>query len=118
MIDIDNLTVKELRELAGLAHAVAGSPSPAGDCFPFKPGDIILIQTVTLYYVGRVKTFDASGIVLADAAWVPNTGRLSSALATGDTAEAEPFPEGSPLYVARGGIISVTSFKMTLRVLK
>jgi hypothetical protein len=46
---------------------------------PFEVGEIYLIQTVTLYYVGRVKRIVGAFVELEDdCSWIHWTGRLSS----------------------------------------
>lgn len=44
----------------------------------FKPGETVLIETVTLYYVGRVAERQGPFVVLEDASWVHWTGRKST----------------------------------------
>lgn len=44
---------------------------------PFQVGETYLIQTVTLYYVGRVRRNVGAFVELEDASWVHWTGRLS-----------------------------------------
>ncbi len=118
-INIESLTLAELREIARLGQVLAGQVlSSCGDCFPFKTGDIVLIRTVTHYYVGRIKAWDAQGIVLSEAAWVADTGRFGTALVSGIVSECEPYPDDATPYVARGAIVDAVQFKATLRVVK
>lgn len=51
---------------------------------PFKVGECVLIKTVTLYYVGRVKEVGLGWIQLEDASWIHWTARLGSLMATYD----------------------------------
>lgn len=44
----------------------------------FKEGSTVLIETVTLYYVGRVVRRDGPFVVLEEASWVHWTGRKST----------------------------------------
>lgn len=53
---------------------------------PFKVEDVLLIKTVTLYYVGRVAEVGPGWLRLEGASWVHWTGRLGSLLASGDLA--------------------------------
>lgn len=121
MIDIENLTVRELRELSALACAVSGAPTPAaqhaGDCYPYKPGDVVLLATVTMWFVGRLQSVDAQGFVITEAAWLASTGRFSESLAHGTGQEIEPMPDG-PHYIARGSLVFASPYRATLRVLK
>lgn len=45
-------------------------------------------------------------IVLADAAWIADSGRFSVALATGTLSEVEPYP--GECIVSRGAIVDVS----------
>jgi hypothetical protein len=69
---------------------------------PFKEGDAILIRTVTMIDVGRVRTIGPDYIVLDDAGWVADTGRFSEMLDKGTVSEFEKAP--SWLLVGRGAI--------------
>lgn len=48
------------------------------DMHPFEVGGTYLIQTVTLYYVGRVRRVVGAFVELEEASWVHWTGRLST----------------------------------------
>lgn len=48
------------------------------DMCPFEVGQTYLIQTVTLYYVGRVKRIVGAFVELEEASWVHWTGRIST----------------------------------------
>lgn len=76
---------------------------------PLQVGRHVLIRTVTHYHVGRIAELSVDAVVLVDAAWVADTGRLSDALLTGTVGEAEPFPD--PVAVSRGSIVDVTLWK-------
>jgi hypothetical protein len=55
-------------------------------------GECYLIRTVTHYYTGRLKSLTTTDLVLEEAAWIPDTGRYSVALQTGQLLEVEPYP--------------------------
>jgi hypothetical protein len=46
-------------------------------------------------------------LVLADAAWIADTGRWSTALATGRLHEVEPYPGEGLCIVSRAAIVDV-----------
>jgi len=71
----------------------------------FEVGSNILIRTVTMYQVGRIRSVDADWIVLDDASWIADMGRFSTALESGELAEVERCP--SWIAVARGSIVDV-----------
>ena len=68
-----------------------------------KVGVAYLIRTVTMTYTGRVVTVTDTDIVLADAAWVADTGRYYDALRDGKLAEVEPYPDR--VIVSRGALV-------------
>lgn len=69
-------------------------------------GSKVLIRTVTHYYTGRIVEMTPTEIVLADAAWIADTGRFATALEKGTLSEVEPFPAG--VSVARGAVVDVS----------
>ena len=105
MIDIESLTLGQIRAIQALAFGV---PSPVVTIHPPHPyniGDSVFIRTVTYHYTGRISAIYPGEIVLADAAWIADSGRFHVALATGTLAEVEPYP-GS-VIVSRGAIVYV-----------
>jgi len=73
--------------------------------FPFSIGDSVLIRTVTMYQVGRVVSIGVDSIVLDEASWLADVGRLSEALANGSLREVEKVP--SWVVVGRGAIVDM-----------
>jgi hypothetical protein len=69
-------------------------------------GNAVLIRTVTHYHTGRVVEVGATFVVLEDAAWIADTGRLSSALNKGEVSEVEPFP--GDVTVMIGSVVDAT----------
>jgi hypothetical protein len=112
---LEDMTLKQIRALVaearrlGLIEGSATAAAPAGDCWPFKVGDALLIRTVTHYYTGRLVTWDALTIVIEEAAWIADTGRYSAAMATGTVNECEALPEG-PFAIGRGAIVDAGKF--------
>jgi len=100
MIDIDSLTVKQLREIQAMCGAAKSKPEAS----PYVIGTAYLIRTVTHYLTGRVTAVTRQEVVLEDSAWVADTGRFHEALKTGVVSEVEPFPDGS-VIVGRGAIV-------------
>lgn len=70
---------------------------------PFKEGDAIVIRTVTMIQLGRVKAIGGDFLVLEDGGWVADTGRFSTMLANGTINEFERVP--SWMLVGRGAIV-------------
>ena len=106
-MNIDELTVKQLREIQALMPGL-GAPMPErkeSTPLPFKPGDAVLIRTVTMIQVGRVKAIGRDFFVLEDGGWIADTGRFSTMLETGAVNEFERAP--SWMLVGRGAIVDV-----------
>lgn len=90
MIDIENLTIKEARDIAKLFGSVQTSVVEHS----YHIGEVYLIRTVTMIDTGRVVRVTPQEIVLTDAAWIADTGRFSDALKKAEFSEVEPFPDG------------------------
>lgn len=96
-MNIDNLTIKEAREIAALFSAKS-------DEHPFEIGANYLIRTVTMIDTGRLVRVTPTELVLEDAAWIADTGRFADAVAKAQFSEVEPFPAGQ-VIIGRGAII-------------
>ena len=81
------------------------TPTSHESGLPFAVGDKILVRTVTMIDVGRVKSIGFDFIVLEDGGWIADTGRFGAMLATGSISEFERAP--SWFLVGRGAIIEV-----------
>jgi len=95
-MDIDKLTIGELKQLRCLALGQKTGHS-------FQEGKKLFVRTVTHYYTGRVEAVTDTDIVLAQAAWIADTGRFSEFLQTGNAKEVEPYPDC--VIVSRGAIV-------------
>ena len=94
-INLDNLTLGQLREIAKLTGCAA-SGSAGKKSSLLKPGDKVFIRTVTLYFTGEVTQITDSEIELKDAAWIADTKRFADFLKNGVSqgCEVEPYPDG------------------------
>lgn len=105
-MDIDNLTVKEIKHIQSLLRT--GEIKSES---PYQVGQAYLIRTVTLYYTGRVKRVTPKEIILEDAAWIADTGRFSDALNTGILNEIEPMGE---VIIGRGAVVDAAKWNHCL----
>lgn len=104
-MSIDNLTIKEARELAGLfGNSNKGNP--------FKIGESYLIRTVTMIVLGKLESVFETELVLSSASWVADTGRFYDALKTGKLNEIEPFI--NDVIVGRSALIDATIWTFKL----
>lgn len=104
-MDIDKLTIGELKQLNGLIGKTTNHP--------YEIGEKYLIRTVTMIHTGRLIGVTESELVLEDGAWIADTGRFNEALKTGNFEEVEPFPEGK-LIVGRSAIIDACKVSFDL----
>lgn len=70
-------------------------------------GKNVLIRTVTYFQVGQIEAFTDDFIFLKNASWVVDTGRFSTALATGTLAEVEVLPGDGMCAVSRTAIVDI-----------
>ena len=96
-----------LLKLADLLDENGGADAPG---FPIVGP--VAIRTVTHYYTGRVVEVQHRFVILADAAWIADTGRWSEFLANGTPSEVEPFPD--VVAVSLGAIVDVTRWAHSL----
>lgn len=101
-MDIESLTLKELREIQSLL----GAKQPAK--IPLSVGDRVFIRTVTLYYTGQIKQIIGQWLVLSEASWIADTGRFHDFLREGKCNEYESFIDD--VKIPMGSVIDVTAW--------
>lgn len=100
---IEITSIEDIRQLLGTdqTHSI-------------EIGQPYLIQTCTLYFTGRVVKVTATDLVLDDAAWIPNTGRLMDALKDGSLEEVEPHPACQGTIISRAAIVCMVRWGHSL----
>lgn len=68
-------------------------------------GKAYFIRALTYHYTGRVVASNDKFVTLRDAAWIADSGRFATALATGEMEEVEPYPDDSECYVVWANIV-------------
>ena len=96
MMNIDNLTIGELKDINKLLN-----PTQA---HLWEIGKNYLIRTVTMIDTGKLVAVSEHELVLEDAAWIADTGRFAEALEKSKFNEVEPFPNGK-VWIGRGAIV-------------
>lgn len=112
MTNIENLTLKEMREIANLVN---GGKSQSSNVGPWEIGKQYFVRTVTMYIVGKLKQVFESELVFEKASWVSDSGRFHDTLKKGlnsSSVEIEPFVQD--VIIGRGSIIDATEFSHTL----
>lgn len=90
------------------------SETTDGD-YPFKVGDKVFIKTVTLYYLGRIKSIQGGFITLEDASWVQDTGsRLCDFLQKGINREKSEIEPIGIEHITMANIIGISEWKHDL----
>lgn len=105
-MNIDDLTVKQFRELQKLL----GSETKQEEEYFFKPGKNYFIRTVTHHHTGKLVWVGKTELVLVDASWIADDGRFGECVGQGKIREAEPFPDGMEVIVGRGAIIDAVEW--------
>jgi len=96
-----------MRELCAALSEKVGPQNLAGD--PWVIGKHYLIRTVTMTLVGKLTFVGPQELVLADAAWIADTGRFHDCLKDPEAInEAEPFVNDA--IVGRGAIVDATQW--------
>ena len=113
-MNIENMTIKEAREIAALFN----TSKAVADNGPWEIGKCYLIRTVTMIQTGRCVAVHDKEICLEDAAWIADTGRFSDSLLTLDFSEVEPFPDGSVILVGRGSIVDAVQIAKPVKTRK
>lgn len=96
---IEELTIGQAREIARLF----GSQTPAAN--PYNIGKNYFIRTVTHHHTGRLVDVTNKELVLENAAWIADDGRLTDSLKDCEFKEVEMFPADSRVIIGRGSII-------------
>ena len=105
-LDIESLTLGQIRAIQALASGVPAAASPPLASSPYNIGDSVFVRTVTYHYTGKIAAIYPGEIMLVDAAWIADSGRFHTALATGALSEVEPYPAG--VVISRGAIVDVS----------
>jgi hypothetical protein len=107
-IEIDNLTVKEIKHIQSVLKTESGEVSP------YHIGKNYFIRTVTHYLTGKLVQVTSKELVIEQAAWIADSGRFMQFLAEGKLNEVEPFPQELEVIVGRGAIIDAVIWKHEL----
>lgn len=102
-MNVEDLTVKQIREISNLFLSSPHSKEPSDT--PWEIGKNYFIRTVTHHHTGVLQQVTAQELVLGNACWIPDDGRFAQALESGEFAEVEPFPSGKKIIIGRASII-------------
>jgi|TARA_R100000093_G_C1884402_1_gene55097 hypothetical protein len=115
-VSLENITVKDLKEIIGLFAGSTGSVNNniSNKFNPFEIGKAYLIRTVTHIEIGIVKEVGDTELVLSDCSWIADTGRYHDAIKEGVDVLDEVEPYIDDVIVGRGSIIDATVWRHDL----
>lgn len=77
---------------------------------PYNIGANYFIRTVTHHHTGKLVQVTSQELVLEDACWIADDGRLHDALKKCEFNEVEPFPKGR-VIIGRGSVIDAVEIE-------
>lgn len=104
-MEIDKLTIGELKQIKQLL-----GDNVSAYC-PWKIGANYFIRTVTHHHTGKLVAVTQQELILENACWIADDGRLANALDKCEFNEVEPFPKGNQVIIGRGSIIDATEIE-------
>ena len=107
MLDIETLTVKEIKQIQSLMKK-EGEKSP----HPYQVGQNYFIRTVTHHFTGKLIRVTRNELVLQDAAWIADDGRFFDCIKDGKINEFEGYQDD--VIIGRGSLIDCTIWKHNL----
>lgn len=102
MKKLDELTIGEAREIANLFGNRCASENP------YNIGANYFIRTVTHHLAGKLVRVTGQELVIENASWIADDGRLTEALKNCEFNEVEMFPKNSRVIIGRGSLIDAT----------
>jgi hypothetical protein len=100
-LNIEELSVKQIREIAALVGNVAGTQVSIE--LPIKVGEAWVFRSVTMINIGRVVAIGPDFFLLEEAGWVADTERYGEFLSKGLIREFEPYPVRAVIW--RGALV-------------
>jgi hypothetical protein len=78
---------------------------------PYQIGANYFLRTVTHHHTGRLVAVHDRELVLENAAWIADDGRLTQSLATETFNEVELFPVDKQVIIGRDSLIDAVQIK-------
>ena len=110
-MNIEELTLKEIREIQSLMLSVPTAPKFAYQNLIQKN---VIVRTVTMIYTGRLEGVTDNDLVLNDCSWIPETDRYMQFVENGSVRECEPYPSGLLVYINRGALLDMCELRKEL----
>lgn len=75
----------------------------------YEPGKAYVVRTVTMIYLGRLKSMNKDELIFEECAWIPDTSRWNEFLTGKRPNEMEPYKYD--VLISRSAILDVTQYK-------
>ena len=111
-MNINDLTLGQIREIQALAVAVIPSSTCQESQYPI--GKNVIVRTVTMIYTGKLERVTQTDLVLVDCSWIPETERWMQFVINGFAKECEPYPDGLPVFINRGALLDMCEIRKDL----
>lgn len=105
MINFDDLTIKQVKELQHLLRTNNDSSVVSSH---FEIGKVYFIRTVSMHHIGKIESILDQELLLSGASWIADSGRFHDALAKGKLNEVEPFVNN--VIIGRGTIVDASEW--------
>lgn len=79
----------------------------------YELGEDYVLRTVTMIYLGKLKSETSDALILEDCAWIPDTSRWSEFLQGKKPNEMEPYSEDVIIY--KGALLDATKMKNKIK---
>jgi hypothetical protein len=79
---------------------------PEGDFTPWELGENYHIETCTKYFLGKLVQVTDNELVITNASWVADCGRMNEYLSGKQPSENETFPKDKLVIIQRGAVVS------------
>jgi hypothetical protein len=110
-VDIENLTVKQIKEIQNYFSGCKKEESLKEGSLKeerlLEVGKNYMVQTVTNYFIGKLRKNTKNEIALSQCSWIPDTGVYSTALISGIFEEVEPMPDNFLNIIFKSSIINM-----------
>lgn len=107
--NIDDITIGDARKIAEIfGTSKPSSFAPVEGAYPYQIGSNYFIRTVTHHLTGKLVGVTDKELVISEAAWIADDGKLSDALAKETFNEVEMFPDRQ-VIVGRGSLIDAVT---------
>ena len=99
-MNIEDLTIGQAKQLVAIFN-LQQPPSVS----PYNVGANYFIRTVTHHHTGKLVQVTQQELVMENAAWIADDGRMTDALEKCQFNEVEMFPVGAKVIIGRASII-------------